>query len=83
MGVQLLVENALKHNIASKSSPLHITISVADDYITVRNNLNKKDVAFSTHKGLENITKRYKLVSEKTVQITKTDTDFIVSLPLI
>lgn len=83
MGVQLLVENALKHNIASKSSPLYITISVADDYITVRNNLNKKDVAFSTHKGLENITKRYKLVSEKPVQITKTDTDFIVSLPLI
>lgn len=83
MGMQLLVENALKHNIASKSIPLQITISATNDYITVRNNLNKKDVAFSTHKGLENITKRYKLLSDKPVEITKTDTEFIVSLPLI
>ena len=83
MGVQLLVENAIKHNIASKSTPLHINISATNEYITIRNNLNKKDVAYSTHKGLENITKRYKLLSEKPVEITQNETEFIVALPLI
>lgn len=83
MGLQLLVENALKHNIATKTNPLTISISSTSDSITVRNNLNKKDVPFSTRQGLENIFKRYKLLTDIQVVVEKTDKDFIVTLPLI
>ncbi len=83
MGLQLLIENALKHNIATKTAPLTITISSTEDSLTVKNNVNKKDVPFSTKKGLENIAQRYHLLTDKDVVIDKSDTEFSVTLPLI
>ena len=83
MGLQILVENALKHNIASKSEPLTITITTQDDVLIVTNNLNKKETGYSTHKGLDNVIKRYQMLTDKKVLIRQTTTQFIVSLPLI
>ena len=83
MGLQILVENALKHNIASKSEPLQITITAKDDSLIVTNNLNKKETGYSTHKGLDNVIKRYKILTDKKVLIQQTTTSFMVSLPLI
>ena len=83
IGLQILVENALKHNIATKSEPLTIEIIADAERVTVKNNLNRKEAVFSTRKGLRNIIDRYKMLSEQAVRVQQTETEIIVSLPLI
>lgn len=83
--LQMLVENALKHNEASKSKPLAIEVfPESEDYIVVRNALQvKNNVGESTGVGLENISARYKFLSEKPV-LTPVESDhFTVKIPLI
>lgn len=85
LSLQLLLENAIKHNIASMEKPLKIFIQQTPDSLIVRNNLQPKltkEVADSGI-GLENIEKRYALLSNESPKITKTDTEFIVELPLL
>ena len=83
VGLQILVENALKHNIATKSQPLMIEIIADAATVTVKNSLNKKEVVFSTRKGLGNLVVRYKILTERKISVKQTETEFIVSLPLI
>ena len=68
LALQLLVENALKHNVVSLSKPLTISITATDDTITVRNTVNPK---ISKEKGeglgLSNIQRRYSLLTEKKI----------------
>ena len=84
LSLQLLVENAIKHNIISKARPLHISIYQDGEHLIVKNNLQlKKQVINSTGMGLENIKKRYHFYSDESVQIESTEKEFIVALPLI
>jgi two-component system LytT family sensor kinase len=86
VSLQMLVENAVKHNIISKSKPLHIEILCLDnESITVRNNLQKKKVDddHSTRLGLTNIAKRYDFLGHQGVSIEQTDHTFSVTIPLI
>ncbi len=82
--LQMLIENAIKHNVASKKAPLNIILQTEGDYIKVSNSLQKKEIEEeSTKIGLNNIVSRYKLLSDKPVKIEKTDTLFIVKLPIL
>ena len=81
--LQMLVENAIKHDIISKRKPLKIVIYTYDNYLTVKNNLQIKETQISTKIGLKNIKDRYKLLTEHETIINQTDTEFIVSVPLI
>lgn len=82
--LQLLVENALKHNVVSRENPLLITVTTQEGQLIVRNTIQKKQqVEKSTGIGLMNIRNRYKLLTEKLVTVTETPQHFIVSLPLI
>ncbi|MEO7120872.1 MAG: histidine kinase [Ginsengibacter sp.] len=85
VAVQMLVENAIKHNITSRQKPLHIYLSVTGKKnLTVSNNLQLKPVTTeSSHIGLQNIAKRYELIAGKKIDIEKTSDNFSVSLPLI
>lgn len=85
MALQILVENAIKHNAFSKANPLKIEISVDNDnYLVVRNNIQARDNHIhSTGIGLTNITSRYKLISDKVPDFEKTKTDYIARIPLI
>lgn len=84
--LQLLVENAVKHNVVSKSQPVHVDIhSTPDGYLIVNNNLNKKTrlVNESTGIGLVNIREKYRLLNRPDVKIEQTPERFTVAIPLL
>lgn len=83
MALQLLVENAIKHNVVSMSSPLHIVISAADGVLTVKNNIKAKvEKEKGAGLGLRNLRERYHLQGGKTVTTYIENGYFIVKLPL-
>jgi len=71
------------HNKIDIKSPLLITISIFSDRVEVKNNCNKKQVDNSNGVGLENLNKRIKMLTNKTLIITETFEEFIVYVPLI
>ena len=84
--LQMLIENAIKHNIVSSQKPLHIDIHAnGDQTLIVTNNLQlrKSTTEPSSRIGLQNIKKRYELISGRNVVIKKTETIFEVTLPLL
>ncbi len=84
MSLQILLENAIKHNIVSKAKPLHIQVSIEDQQLVISNNLQLKSTQLpSTKLGLKNIEKRYALMSDQSVIIQNNGDQFIVKLPLL
>jgi len=85
MTLQLLIENAVKHNIVSTRKPLNIEIYTDENlFLNVRNNLQKKQTEeVSTAMGLKNIVSRYGFLTRLPVEIKETDNEFIVKVPLI
>ena len=82
--LQLLVENAVKHNKMSAQEPLVINVAVEKDALVVENNIRqRKQAETSTGVGLENIRKRYGMLSERAPAITQTDHLFRVQVPLL
>lgn len=78
-----LIENALKHNIATKEKPLLVTMNVDDDELIVANNLQLK--IFPEHGtgiGLTNVNERFRILLNEEITILKTDKFFIIKLPL-
>ena len=85
LALQLLFENAVKHNAISTEHPLHIKLFIENnEHLVVCNNINKK---FNQEKGssmgLQNIRKRYQLLRGKTVVVKNDDKFFTVKIPLI
>jgi sensor histidine kinase YesM len=85
LALQMLIENAIKHNIVSAEDPLVVNIFEKDNSIFVENNLQKKTTIGepSSGVGLENICKRYEFLSDRKVEIIKSTEKFTVKLPLI
>jgi LytS/YehU family sensor histidine kinase len=83
--LQMLLENAIKHNIISKDEPLDIRIYGEENFIIVENNLQPKTKLRneSAKVGLENIKSRYGLLSDEELKIEKTKNAFIVKIPLL
>jgi len=82
VSLQLLIENALKHNITTKDYPLSIRIHIAYESVKVSNNLQLRSSVEKGGVGLINLQKQYFLY-DKTIDITQTDTEFIVKIPYI
>ena len=85
LSLQMLFENAIKHNVISSKYPLNIEVSAEKgDQLVVKNNLQRKNQTMnSTKVGLENIKKRYRLVCDQKVEIISSEEFFIVILPLL
>ena len=80
--IQMLVENALKHNISTKKSPLIVHISIGNEGITVRNNLQLRNYVASNGAGLKNLQRQYALYGTL-VEILKDEKEFVVKLPFV
>ena len=84
VSLQILVENAINHNMATRENPLKILIYNEADYIVVKNNLQKKTIPLkSTKIGLRNLSERVKIISGKGIIIEETGTLFVVKIPLL
>ena len=85
LAMQLLIENAIKHNIMSKSNPLHIDIFIdKEDFLNIVNNLQERpSQIISTGVGLKNIQNRYLLLNNTKPSFEKTETQFIAKVPLV
>jgi len=84
MTLQLLIENAVKHNIVSEKKPLNINIFIEDGALAVANKLQKKITEEKgSAVGLKNIISRYALVTEMKVRFTENEDEFKVLVPLI
>ncbi|MCX6291000.1 MAG: histidine kinase [Bacteroidetes bacterium] len=83
--LQLLMENAVKHNSVSKETPLLVEIFLnRHGKLVIKNNTNRKITKEeSSGMGLQNIISRFKLLSDRTVEIKSTDEYFEVSIPLL
>lgn len=83
--LQMLIENAIKHNVVSRNRPLHIDIHTnGNNTLVVKNNLQLRQAAEPSGRiGLQNIRKRYELISGQDITITKTEESFEVILPLL
>lgn len=84
LSLQILLENAVKHNVISTDSPLTIKIYEDNGYLTVENRINRKSVVEkSTKVGLNNIKERYALITKKPVRIQEENKLFKITLPLL
>ena len=85
LSLQLLIENAVKHNIISSEKPLNINISIdEDEYLNVENNFQKKRTFVSSTKiGLKNLKSRYEFFTDRKVEIISDEDIFQVRIPLI
>lgn len=83
MTLQLLIENAVKHNVASRKAPLWIEIKAEKNEISVTNNFQPREGQEGTGVGLKNIASRYEFLTGRRVKIMKDDQQFKVVIPLI
>lgn len=84
MTLQLLIENSIKHNVISIKKPLILYIGQEDNYLVVKNKLQRKEnKEYSSAMGLKNIKSRYSFLTDKKVEINENDNEFIVKIPLI
>jgi two-component system, LytTR family, sensor kinase len=84
LSLQMLVENAIKHNVVSRDNPLKIKIFQENNYLNIVNNLQEKTTfEKSTKVGLQNIINRYRLLTDRQVEVLTSDWNFTVRIPLI
>ena len=84
LSLQILLENAIKHNIVSKEDPLEISVFEEKDYLVVSNKLNLKRTNESgTEIGLKNIKMRYQYLTQRPVEVQKSEGVFTVRIPIL
>ncbi|HEX8316680.1 MAG TPA: histidine kinase, partial [Flavisolibacter sp.] len=84
ISIQILIENAIKHNAFSEMKPLLITVHCESDFVSVQNNLSAKNYESPSSKiGLANLRDRCRLILGKDLIIRKTETSFNVLIPLL
>lgn len=84
MTLQLLIENAVKHNIVDPDMPLTVRVFIEKESLVVSNNLQKKNrMVVSNKVGLSNIIAKYRLLNYPDIEVSETTKEFRVVLPLI
>lgn len=84
LSLQLLLENAVKHNVISEQKPLHIKIYIDNDVLVIQNNYQKKSVLQDGQGvGIQNIVSRYDIITDRKVTIEQNENTYAVKLPIL
>ncbi|WP_297983953.1 2TM domain-containing protein [uncultured Chryseobacterium sp.] len=84
LSLQLLLENAIKHNYATSSKPLNIRIFSENGFLCIENNLQQREIVKEREGiGLSNIVQRYSLITDRNVYIEKSEQHFKVKVPIL
>jgi LytS/YehU family sensor histidine kinase len=84
ISLQILVENAIKHNEFTDAVPLVISIEMQHDELIIHNLVRKKILRKASSRiGLQNLSERYRLTTSKEIGVTESASDFTVSLPVL
>jgi two-component system, LytTR family, sensor kinase len=83
LSLQVLVENIFKHNYFTTKNPLHFSISYVDGYLVVSNKIVSIKINPKSETGLANLNKRYQLIADKSIVITKSEDFFEVKIPVL
>ncbi|MDI3527401.1 MAG: two-component system, LytTR family, sensor kinase [Tenuifilum sp.] len=84
LSLQTLLENCLKHNVVSKEKPLKITIDRVENFLVVKNNVQrKKTISQSNGVGLDIINRQYKILTGRNVEVFSDESFFTVKLPIV
>lgn len=82
--LQILIENAVKHNVADVNKPLKVDILTSGNYLVVSNNLQKRTAVETSNKmGLDNLKSLYGFLTDRKVEIEQTEERFYVKVPLL
>ncbi|WP_248400028.1 sensor histidine kinase [Bizionia sp. M204] len=81
--LQVLVENAIEHNLGRDKTPVFITISISDKITVSNNSIPKKHQKKTGGRALKNLATQFNLLSDKNISIDSSDTHFKVTLPFI
>ncbi len=84
MSLQLLIENAVKHNTVTAKNLLKIKIKAEDNYVVVSNNVTPRVSAHTdAGVGLLNLERKYQIIADRDISVAKSDEEFVVKLPLL
>jgi hypothetical protein len=84
VSLQILLENAIKHNLATRDNPLSIVLFIENESVVFSNNLQRKATQLkSTGIGLKNLAERIRLTTDRELIVEESETDFIVKIPLL
>ena len=82
--LQMLIDNAIKHNEVHPQAPLTIAVFDEENYLVVQNNLQKKGATNdSNQQGLDQLRTLYSFLSENPVQVEQTAHQFTIKIPLL
>ena len=82
--LQILVENAIKHNAFSQEQPLNIYLSISENYVVITSEgKQKQSPAGTTKVGLKNLGAQYRLLAKKNIEVEDLENKFVVKLPII
>lgn len=83
LAIQLLVENAIKHNVISENKPLKVSVIFTYDSFEILNTIQEKKEKDTTGIGLENLKARYEFLTKEPIQISRTENVFSVKVPIL
>lgn len=84
ISLQILAENAIKHNEFSPANPLIIDIELKDAGLIIHNTIKRKTLRKTSSKiGLQNLSERYRLLTNQSITVKEEEKDFTVSLPIL
>ncbi|WP_333663354.1 sensor histidine kinase [Chishuiella changwenlii] len=82
--LQLLIENAIKHNLGTLQNPVYISVEITDNGIEIKNNkILKQYTKTSSGKGINNLVEQYKILTENSITVENSDELFTIKIPLI
>ena len=82
--LQLLIENAIKHNLGTLQNPVYISVEITDNGIEIKNNkILKQYTKTSSGKGINNLVEQYKILTKNSITVENSDELFTIKIPLI